>query len=169
MNYISIYCQLINRGKHRVKSSNDSLHCHRIIPGFLGGDYSNQNTTLLTKQEHRIVHKLRFKLFQHIKDRSAYRVLGGNAPPWNTGIKCPSISIAKKGKSVKKGYKRGPQSPEHRLKLSLAKLGKPQSKEHIERRAASHRGKKRTVEQRQRISQSLIGWNKRSKLRKLVI
>lgn len=68
MNYEKIYFNLIERGKTRIKNKNDGLHKHRIIPGYENGKYNLDNVTFLTQKEHRIVHKLRYKLFKNPKD-----------------------------------------------------------------------------------------------------
>lgn len=72
MDYLKIYNKLINRGKSRIKQKRDGLHKHRILPGFEGGKYIEENITLLTRQEHRIVHYMRYKLYNSIEDKWAY-------------------------------------------------------------------------------------------------
>lgn len=63
--------RLLTRGQTRVKVRGDFLHKHRIIPGFEGGTYNPSNISLLTRKEHRIVHKIRWKLYGHVSDKIA--------------------------------------------------------------------------------------------------
>lgn len=86
MNYILIYENIINRGLIRIKTKNDGLHKHRIIPGFEDGKYVKENICLLTRKEHRIIHKIRYKIYGKWQDLSAYAKLGGKTcSPWNKG------------------------------------------------------------------------------------
>jgi hypothetical protein len=92
MNYIKIYNSIIDRASKRNKTKNDGLHRHRILPGFENGLYEESNICLLTRKEHRIIHKLRWKIYGKWQDLSSYVKLGGkNCDPWNKGIKTGQI------------------------------------------------------------------------------
>lgn len=77
MNYTKIYIALIERGSKRTREKGDGLHKHRILPGYQGGEYIDWNITYLTRKEHRLVHKLRYKIFGDVKEMGAYKQLGG--------------------------------------------------------------------------------------------
>lgn len=77
MNYFRIMMIIIERGKTRTKEKGDGLHRHRIVPGYEGGTYSPENVTLLTRREHRIVHRLRWMIQQNQGDIWAATRLGG--------------------------------------------------------------------------------------------
>ncbi len=73
MNLATVHDQIVNRGKCRPKSF--GLHQHRIVPGFQDGEYTDTNVTLLTRKEHRLVHRIRYKLHGHWEDLSAAKLL----------------------------------------------------------------------------------------------
>lgn len=83
-----IYTHIIERGKSRVKTSNDGLHKHRILPGHSGGKYISENISYLTRKEHRLVHYILWKMYGHRGDLCAYIKLGGrNCQAWNKGLR----------------------------------------------------------------------------------
>lgn len=61
MNYQKIHDCIINRALSRKKSPTIKYESHHIIPKCEGGLQSG-DTILLTKKEHRIIHKLRYKV-----------------------------------------------------------------------------------------------------------
>lgn len=77
MNLKKIYEILIYRGIQRIKKKNDGLHRHRIIPGYINGKYTKDNISYLTRKEHRLVHLIRYKLYNHYADYIAYFRLDG--------------------------------------------------------------------------------------------
>lgn len=80
MNYINIYNNLIARGCNRYRmgiQSSHGMHKHRITPGYMGGEYISENISILTRQEHRIVHKIRYRLWRNWRDNAAAAFLGG--------------------------------------------------------------------------------------------
>lgn len=92
MKYTKIYESIIDRASKRIKTKNDGLHRHRILPGFENGLYEESNICLLTRKEHRIIHKLRWKIYGKWQDLSSYIKLGGkNCDPWNKGLKTGQI------------------------------------------------------------------------------
>ncbi len=128
MDYIMIYNTLIERGKSRARGK--GYHRHRIIPGYQGGQYIPENITYLSRQEHRLVHRLRWKIYGNPADMYAYKILEGknvvNMPLSEEHKR--KISLGGKGRPVwnkGKHYKLGPASEEHKRKNSEAKKGKP--------------------------------------------
>jgi len=51
-------------------------HKHRIIPGYEGGEYTEDNVVFLTQHDHSLVHWLRWKLFGDLRDKRAYKMIG---------------------------------------------------------------------------------------------
>jgi hypothetical protein len=51
-------------------------HRHRIIPGYAGGKYTQNNIAYLTRLEHIKVHRLRYKLYLDRRDLLACKLLG---------------------------------------------------------------------------------------------
>lgn len=66
MNYVKHYNILIDRSP-KVKPKNGYYEKHRIIPGCMGGDYSNSNVVWLTAAEHFVAHQLLYKIYKHPK------------------------------------------------------------------------------------------------------
>ena len=77
MNYGKIYIALIERGQQRAYKKGIGLHKHRILPHYQGGKYIEGNIAYLTREEHRLVHKLRYRLFGDIREMGARKLLGG--------------------------------------------------------------------------------------------
>lgn len=78
MKYETIYTSIIERGKNRLPFP--GCHKHRIIPGYKKGKYIDNNITYLTRQEHRIIHAIRFILWGNKADAIACVALGGKNP-----------------------------------------------------------------------------------------
>ena len=72
--YVSVYNMLIE--KKNDSSWFEGCHKHRIIPGYAGGKYTDDNILYLTQQEHSLIHWLRWKLFRDVRDRRSYRMIG---------------------------------------------------------------------------------------------
>jgi hypothetical protein len=98
MNYEKIYQNLIQRGLSR--ESFDGCDKHRVIAGYEGGEYIEGNIAYLTRREHRIVHALRWILFNRWEDFQAARVLGQRnyKGPWNKGKKTGPLAEEVKNK-----------------------------------------------------------------------
>ncbi len=61
MNYKIHYNSLIKRAKNRTL--NEYTEKHRIIPGCMGGKYTNENVVRLTPEEHYVSHQLLVKIY----------------------------------------------------------------------------------------------------------
>lgn len=94
MNYLSIYNSIISSGINRLPFI--GCHRHRIVPGYLGGQYTDDNICYLTRQEHRIVHAIRFKLWNNKCDAIACQCLGGTNPGGYNLDETTKAKIAKK-------------------------------------------------------------------------
>lgn len=51
-------------------------HKHRVVPGYQGGTYSNDNIVYLSQKQHSLVHWLRWKIFGDTRDRRGYKMIG---------------------------------------------------------------------------------------------
>lgn len=60
---MSIYKNLCDRGRSRVKNKNIYYEKHHIIPKCMNGDNSNDNITLLTAREHYVAHRLLCRVY----------------------------------------------------------------------------------------------------------
>lgn len=54
----------------------DGCHKHRIIPGYQGGAYTDNNVLFLTQKEHSLIHFLRWKLHGDSRDKRAFKMIG---------------------------------------------------------------------------------------------
>ena len=78
MNYKLIYDTLMKRGKTRrtKRTGWGAWHKHHIVPKHMGGDNSAANLTKLQVKEHRLAHKLLYKIHNKREDYVAYSCLG---------------------------------------------------------------------------------------------
>lgn len=74
MNYQKIHDSILCRAQTRNTNSYDNYESHHILPKCEGGDPLG-NQVLLTQKEHRIVHKLRFKITGVLGNLLAYNLL----------------------------------------------------------------------------------------------
>lgn len=72
MDYLSIHDNIINRAKNRIYS--EGYESHHILPKCEGGS-QNSEQVFLTQKEHRIVHKLRYKITGVIGNFLAYNLM----------------------------------------------------------------------------------------------
>lgn len=141
MNLQKIYDNIITNSKNRIECF-ESLDKHRIIPGYKGGKYSKNNIALLTRKEHRIIHKIMYVLFGNWQDYQAARILGDRKykKPWNKGIST------------------GPLSEKTKLKMSTRLKGKSYIEVYgIE---SSIKMKKQRSEKFKEIRNKIEPWNK---------
>jgi len=54
----------------------DGCHKHRIIPGYEGGTYDENNVVFLTQKQHCLAHWLRWKLLGDLRDKRSYKMVG---------------------------------------------------------------------------------------------
>jgi hypothetical protein len=62
MNYKKHYDLLVNRSP-KEKPKNGYYEKHRILPGCMGGEYTKNNITWLTPEEHYLAHQLLVKIY----------------------------------------------------------------------------------------------------------
>lgn len=185
MDYLQIYNKLIQSGNDPNRQSLKELHKHRIVPGFLGGEYIKENITFLSRKEHRIVHKICFKLFGFWQDLSAYKLLGGkNSEPWNKGKKGYQVAWNKGMQMPYKGLTWEEiygveKSKEMKLQKSdffkcnnplkdgkIREKHKQSIKTWFENNESSNKNKTKTKEHRRKISEKLLGYKRTLESRK---
>jgi hypothetical protein len=171
MNYIKIYDSLVSRARH--KKTIGYVEKHHVVPRCLGGIDAIENIVCLTAREHFIAHKLLTKIYPNSKGVWYALVAMGRI----TGFKSRIFSSERrKAADMRRGtvYRL-----ESRNKMSLAKKGKPSNspltlfklgepswtkgKEGIHHPCY---GKKRTPEQRQKMSQAQLKCGNRPPSRK---
>lgn len=54
------------------------LHRHRIVPGHMGGEYTDDNISYLSVREHVIAHYLLWKIYRSPNDLRSMKMLGAN-------------------------------------------------------------------------------------------
>jgi len=76
--YLKIYKKLCEQGKLQKENycKGSGLHNHRIIPGHIGGEYNQENSTFLTPREHTIAHFLLWKIYRNPNDLRSMHMLG---------------------------------------------------------------------------------------------
>lgn len=75
MNYMSIHDSIICRARSRIQEKSKIYESHHITPKCEGG-LSDGDQVLLTQKEHRIVHKLRYKMTGVYGNIMAYNLMG---------------------------------------------------------------------------------------------
>jgi hypothetical protein len=169
MNYLKVYCNLIRKAEQRsytkkkAKELGVYVEGHHIFPVSIFG--KNKRIVYLTAREHYIAHALLEKLcikrygLNHYKTHkmtNAHIIMGGRGKYKNSYI----YGEAKKRYS---DYRTGvPMREESKLKLRNQKLGKKRSLEAIEITRQRNTGKKRTQEQKDRMSKAQKGLRKKS-------
>lgn len=74
MNYHLIHDKIIHRGLSRTKSHQEKYERHHIYPKCEGGHF-NGSLVYLTTKEHRIIHKIRYRLYGNIGNLLAYNLM----------------------------------------------------------------------------------------------
>lgn len=74
MNYQKIHDCIINRARQRILFDEQYTEKHHIIPKCEGGK-ENDETVLLTHKEHKLIHKLRYKITNVIGNLLAYNFM----------------------------------------------------------------------------------------------
>lgn len=74
MNYKSIHDIIIDRAKNRINDTTILLESHHIIPKCEGGHVDGEQV-LLTQKEHRLIHKLRYKITGVLGNYLAYNLM----------------------------------------------------------------------------------------------
>lgn len=150
--YTKWYFNIIYRAKSRVKLKNVYYEKHHIIPKSLGGTNDKENLVKLTAKEHFICHLLLikmltgrekykmsfalFRMFHRNKKHNRYLPSSSRLYELTRKYRSEAISLTHLGISESlesnlkrsialKGKKLGPQTKEHRKKLSLVRKGKP--------------------------------------------
>lgn len=102
--YSKVYYELIESGKSNAREV--GYHCHRIIPGYMGGTYDSDNIIYVSQKYHSLIHWLRWKLFGDFRDKKSYKMIGvgpsglSHQDRVKHGISCKERSLGFHGASV---------------------------------------------------------------------
>ena len=167
MNYLKTYCNLIRkaeqRGYTKKKAKEQGLYVegHHTFPMSIFG--KNKRIVYLTAREHYIAHALLERIciqrygkehWKTFKMNNAHIIMGGRGKYKNSYI----YEEARKRYS---DHRTGvPMKEESKLKLRNYRLGKKQSPEVVEIIKLKNTGKKRTQEQKDRMSKVQKGIQK---------
>lgn len=142
MDYLAHYNALILRGQNRVLEGYKEHH--HIVPVCMGGTDDESNLVALTGREHFVAHQLLVKLYPKVGGLiAAVRFL----------------TSTRQGNPVKSRIYEWLRK-RHAIQMSINNKGKKMTPEQIAKAAASHLGKKRSVEARANMSRG-------AKLRKM--
>lgn len=173
--YEKWYASITSRGQ--IRQIDSYTEKHHILPESLGGLNTPENLTVLTAREHFICHWLLIKMYSGESKAKMVYALNGmkrngqHTQRYETKITSRVYEHLKKEFSLihsttmkgkipwNKGYTEN--RPEVLKNVKQAALRrKPQSTESREKQAQKTRGQKRTVEQRERMSNSMKGIKK---------
>jgi hypothetical protein len=167
MNYLKTYCNLIReaeqRGYTKKKAKEQGLYVegHHTFPVSIFG--KNKRIVYLTAREHYIAHALLERIciqrygkehWKTYKMTNAHIIMGGRGKYKNSYI------YEEARKRYSENRTEVPMKEESKLKLRNYRLGTKQSPEVIEIVRRKNTGKKRTQEQRDRISKAQKGIRK---------
>jgi hypothetical protein len=140
--------------------SKNGLYKHRIIPGHMGGIYTDDNIVLLTIEEHAEAHKQLYEKHGKYEDWLAWKTLSGQIGKEALteeleNLRRAHISESLRGREVtqetrlkiSEANKGKPKSPEHRVALSKARMGK----------APWNKGKTFSAESKKKMSNAKLG------------
>lgn len=171
-------------GNSSVATMMEIKHCHRIIPGHMGGDYSDANTIMLTVSEHATAHKVLYEQYGHWQDRVAWQGLAGiigheeavrqaniEAHPKGRKLSLETrakMSLARIGNKNARGNKGKKLSPEHIAKIRVRLEKVWTNPEYWNRIRIANTGKKRSPEVVEKMRQFALKngtglWNKGKK------
>jgi hypothetical protein len=167
MNYLKVYCNLIRKSEKRGYTKNKAkeqglyVEGHHTFPKSIYG--KNNRIVYLTAREHYVAHALLERICiqrygkEHWKSKkmnNAHIIMGGRGKYKNSYI----YEEARKRYSE---HRTGvPMKEESKLKLRNQKLGRKQSPEVVEIIKRKNTGKKRTQEQKDRMSIAQKGLKK---------
>lgn len=159
MNYLKIYNNLMeSRKKCTTFSAINYWEKHHIIPKCLGGSNAVENLVLLTAREHYIAHQLLMKAYPENRNLS----LSFECMLWGQDKRRITAKQFEKLKEFRSKNRKGIKfSEEHIKNLSIAQqkryLNNPVSEETKQKISEANKGKVRTEEQKDRLSNSKMG------------
>lgn len=131
-------------------------HNHRILPGHMGGKYTEDNVIKLTISEHATWHYELWVYYGHWEDYYAWQCLSKQIGRDELLFKISSEQGKKrKGSTPWNKDKTGIYSEENKKKIS--RKGSKHSIESKQKMSNSHKGSIRNEKQRENISKSLKG------------
>lgn len=161
MNWEKAYKNLVNKAKLRSLDGSVYVEKHHIVPKCMGGDNSQGNLVELTAKEHFLAHKLLVRIYPNVKGVWYALVAMGRISQFKSKI---FESERQRAYEMRRGFK---YSEESKLKMSLAKKGKPSvspetrfkpglSSWNVGKSGEEHHlyGSKRSIEQRMRMGEA---------------
>lgn len=157
MNYSFVYTALINRARFR-NSNKVEGEWHHAIPVCMGGnnikcrgigDYHG-NVVKLTYREHVFAHRLLCRIYPKDQKLAYAVVMMTGRTRWTNETR----------KLYEADKRRAAIAHKERMKGKTFPNRKPQTREIIDQIAASNRGQKRTLEQRQRMRDAALARDK---------
>lgn len=74
INYKAVYDMILET--YQNVPWTEGCHKHRILPGYLGGMYTEDNVIFVSQRIHSIIHFLRWKLYKDLRDKRAQKMIG---------------------------------------------------------------------------------------------
>ena len=109
-------------------------HQHRIIPGYEGGDYSEENVVILTPTQHAMWHFAEFQRKGNWRDERAWRGLAGLCSHEETVAEVLSQAGKKGGATTGRLYAERGLSEEHRKAIGDSVRGRTLTEEDKEKK-----------------------------------
>jgi hypothetical protein len=135
MNSQRIYNMLMERARERNwtrKMSSEYVERHRIIPGCLGGKYTQDNYVFLTAREHFLAHWLLFKIHRTSKLAFAWFKMCKGSPNQQRKFNSRDFERVKKALSISQKGKEGTFKGKKHKPESIEKMKQhPKTDEHI--------------------------------------
>lgn len=110
-------------------------HKHRIIPGYEGGNYSEDNVVELSLTQHVMWHYAEWTRKRNFQDYVAYKMLSGQINK-KEGIKLLLSEAGKKGGK----YKRSEETKEKLRKIQLGKRASSETRAKMRKSFKKHGG-----------------------------
>jgi len=167
MNYLKVYCNLIRKAekrgytKKKAKEQGMYVEGHHTFPVSIFG--KNKRIVYLTAREHYIAHALLEKICisrYGINDRKSKQMINAHVIMGGRGKYKNSYLYEKTKKRYSENRTGVPMKESSKIKLRNKRLGTKQSPEVTEMIRIKNTGKKRTQEQKDRMSKSQKGLKK---------
>lgn len=123
-----------------------ALHKHHILPRHAGGTDDASNIVMLTIEQHAEAHRVLYEQHGRWQDLCAWKVLSGQVTAGEA-----ATEAARRTNTGRK------KTASHRLKLAIAKLGKPMSKDACEAMRAGQTGRRHPEKTKKKIGESQRG------------
>lgn len=158
MDYRRHYVALIDRARYR--ELHGYTEKHHVLPRCLGGGDEPQNIVRLTPEEHFVAHQLLMRMHPDNGKLVFAALAMTRGRPSNRRYGWLRRNFSLRMSEVWLGKKRPPFTEEHRRNIGEASANRvhgPQTEEHKDRLSAAHKGKRLTAEHRQKLAEAKLG------------